>query len=1340
MSDKPAGDNLSVPGSKKPKNLHIAHRRSPSELTTLMVEQYNLQRQLEAVQAQQKQILQQQQQQQQQQQHQQYTYPPGRSNNDSMPSQNNYRGHGGHSRSSSINSAAGGHRRTASGSTSAVQGHSRRHSLGLNEAIKAAASQRQNNRISLTPSSSGSTPPSSAAAAGTGGDSENIGSFKFPASASSSDGDNDSISPPFSASSSANTSRDSSHGRSRSLAYGQQSFKFPPDNHSNQQSPPPAPAPAPAPAASNNNSLLPPTPNFSISPSPDKGHQKRLSHYRSGSRNFDSNGGNMNSNWRSQQQPQPPLNQQLAPNSYGSHQRNLSSLEPPSAGFVPGHKPRNSSYGGGSSISSLAQFLPNSGGAGGAGGANGQNNGRKSLFAPYLPQSSLPELINDGRLVTGTLRVNKKNRSDAYVSTDGLLDADIFICGSKDRNRALEGDLVAVELLVVDEVWESKKEKEEKKRRKDNTLTKGPSTSVLNDDIHNDATSISANAPSSASNSAGGSPTNKEEKSENEEKGLGRRGSLKQRPTMKKNDDVEVEGQSLLLVEEEEINDEVKPLYAGHVVAVVDRIPGQIFSGTLGLLRPAQAAQAAKDKKSGKESSVHTPKAPKIVWFKPTDKKVPLIAIPTEQAPKDFVENHEKYSDQLFVASIKRWPITSLHPFGTLVSKLGKIEDSSTEIDSILRDNNFLCDEYPVDDDADNEVIASYVRDLPLIEPELQNPDRVEYSYDYIIAFTQNNLFSDHALHIKRLSELKIELGFHSADVSYFIPPGCVLDRKSKKRSSSVFLPQKVAQLFPEQVNELISFKENQRNLAVSVIFEIDTENFEVEDLYIHETIIVPKQLVSYDTFDAILENKSLPNTNISSAASDYIKTFSLIAKEFRRQRLDNHSLGITPNLTLLDQLDDEKVRLDLNIFKQSLAFSIISEISHKVNNAIAAKVHAGLGDQALLRRHALPTLQKMETFVRKATNLGFKIDTTTSSTLQNSILKIEDPIKRQCIETLLYKCMSRGRYYIAGKQDPDSYGHYYFNTPLYTHFNAPLRRYSDLIVHRQLKQVINKGKQGSLDDKEADLDALKATAEYCNFKKDCAANAQEQAIHLLLSQTINEISESAGQLLCIGTVVQVYESSFDVFIPEFGVEKRVHGDQLPLVKAEFDKTERVLELYWDKGVDSATYVPPDEKTSLSYRSSIKNKYRTSAVQAAKIQNKARLEKKSVATESIINKLAKLNLQPPNLAVPSIQKDNELKDSNNTRSMPSSPTQGSFPKNIRTNSSSVIKSDAGTTAGDIEGGLKPYLQDVITRVEHNSYIQEIRELKQVPVLIRAEIGMALPCLTVRVLNPFALDT
>ena len=190
-----------------------------------------------------------------------------------------------------------------------------------------------------------------------------------------------------------------------------------------------------------------------------------------------------------------------------------------------------------------------------------QQQQRKTLFTPYLPQASLPALLSDGQLVSGILRVNKKNRSDAYVTCTDL-DADIFICGSKDRNRALEGDLVAIELLDVDEVWGQKREKEEKKKRKDITDTR------LSSGTSNDKLGRSDSGGHGDSGQNG-----------NAEGGLKRRGSLRQRPTQKKNDDVEVEGQSLLLMEEEEINDEQKPLFAGHVVAVVERVPGQMFSG-----------------------------------------------------------------------------------------------------------------------------------------------------------------------------------------------------------------------------------------------------------------------------------------------------------------------------------------------------------------------------------------------------------------------------------------------------------------------------------------------------------------------------------------------------------------------------------------------------------------------------------------------------------------------------------------------------------------------------------------------------------------------------------------
>ena len=214
----------------------------------------------------------------------------------------------------------------------------------------------------------------------------------------------------------------------------------------------------------------------------------------------------------------------------------------------------------------------------------GQQQERKNLFGPYLPQTSIGPLVRAGKLVIGTLRVNKKNRSDAYVSSDSL-ESDIYICGSKDRNRALEGDVVAIELLNVDDVWGTKKEKEEKKRKKEDT-TYDP------------------------------------------------RAARDMRKNDKKKDDVEVEGQGLMLLEEEEVTDEQKPQHAGHVVAVVERAPGQFFSGLLGILRPSSAATQQKQDQDRREregvdtrghNSYH--QTPKIIWFRPTDKRVPLMAI-----------------------------------------------------------------------------------------------------------------------------------------------------------------------------------------------------------------------------------------------------------------------------------------------------------------------------------------------------------------------------------------------------------------------------------------------------------------------------------------------------------------------------------------------------------------------------------------------------------------------------------------------------------------------------------------------------------------------------------------
>lgn len=1241
-------------GKNKPEHIHVAHRRSQSELTNLMVEQFTLQKQLEMVQAKQQQLWLHQQQLAQQsgqfgnpgsnssQANPSFLPPhphfnnsasgsPGGGSAGNSPgyrSRSHSRNNSGFYESGSGNNTGNtsyGHKKT--NSQSSGYGHARRHSLGLNEAKKAAAEEQAKRVASNVTVKIETTSPTIGGSENA--EQENFASpnaFKFPAQGPAQAG----------------------HRRTNSSNQSS-SFKFPPPQTQYSQK-----------ENDNDGDDFTPT---------------STGHRRSRSKNTEFSPG-INSNWRNQSQAQNQASgqgQQPSPfnhrssNSRDFNVNSFNNLEPPAV-FQAGHKHRGSN-------ASVHSFNSQSN--------NNNSNARKSLFAPYLPQANIPELIQEGRLVAGILRVNKKNRSDAWVSTEGVLDADIYICGSKDRNRALEGDLVAVELLVVDDVWDSKKEKEEKKRRKDASSQHDNIPLNSNDDYHNDASATATTVSntttvgsSSSSSSVGDENTNAGGKSagDNDEQspmkqGVRRKNSLKQRPTQKKNDDVEVEGQSLLLVEEEEINDDFKPLYAGHVIAVLDRIPGQLFSGTLGLLRPSQQSHNDSNKPH---------QAPKIVWFKPTDKKVPLIAIPTELAPKDFVENADKYADKLFVASIKRWPITSLHPFGILVSELGEINDPNTEIDSILRDSNFLSNEYLDPKDPKSEKSTFQALALSEANLEARRPFTDQKTYE-ISAISESANFCDFAVHVRRNVDDSgsIELGCHVVDATAYIEEDSSLDRRARKRSTAVFMPQKFVDLLPQALNKSLTLAPGKKSACISVVYTLDGKTLKTKSTWIGETIVQPSSTISIDTI----------SSQISKGDSNsFAYTLNRIATSFYAERIRSPSAELIPFLPLTASLDDEKVNVDLNIMDRSLGSIIVNEIKIKLDSSVAEEIYTKLGDSAFLRRQVQPVHTKMTSFKKKVQKFGYEIDVTSSDALIKSILKIKDDDVRAGVEILLFKTMPRARYFIAGKVDPDQYGHYALNLPLYTHFSSPLRRYADHVVHRQLKSVLNEVPYNE------DLDSLKITSEYCNFKKDCASQAQEQAVHLQLCKTINDMGNATGQLLTMATVLQVYESSFDVFIPEFGIEKRVHGDQLPLIKAEFDPVNRVLELHWQQGVDSATFVPVDEKNPKSYRTSIKNKFRSKTAEIAAMEYGKDKNDESLISDSLSEELSKLNLKVPKLRLPDL-----------------SPSQDP---------------------------LDSFLSTAITRKKNDNCIQEVHELQKIPVLLRAEVGMALPCLSVRALNPF----
>lgn len=974
-------------------------------------------------------------------------------------------------------------------------------------------------------------------------------------------------------------------------------------------------------------------------------------HGRQSSRNFDSN-------WRSG----PPVNQPeqqpyFTPGhrSRASMSSSVSSLQHFGQNFVYPNGPQNLHTG----ISMLppmgnllnAQLMQQS-------VQNPNTQTRKSLFSPYLPQATLPALLSDGRLVAGILRVNKKNRSDAYVSTD-LLDEDIFICGSKDRNRALEGDYVAVELLDVDEVWSAKRDKEDKKKKKDNTGLAGV--------------------------------------------GLRRQGSIRDRPEAKKKDDVEVEGQGLLLVDEEEVNDEQKPMYAGHVVAVIERTAGQMFSGTLGLLRPSSAAtkekqDAERRDREGANSQHRHQERPKIVWFKPTDKRVPLIAIPTEQAPRDFVENHENYRNRIFVACIKRWPITSLHPFGTLVEELGNMGDVSVETEALLRDNSFLAEDFtaPVLD-----AVTQITEEID-IEAEGRKDFRGERAFAIAVEGSKELTY---AFHIRKTDD-GFEVGVHVIDANHFVRAGFVIDREAKKRGCAVHLVQRTIPMLPKTLTEGIgSFTVDADRRAISIVFKI-SEDFQLEDSWIGKSIIRNTAVYSYSQVEEILA------LEFKLADDDFqgdIIAINSVAKSLFQVRYPG-GIDEIHTLQLFHQLDHEESSpspVSATIFEKRPANLIVDELLIRANVTVAELLIEKLSSAALLRKQSPSTAKKLEQLVIRAERLGVNIEGRDIGTILNSIARVEDFGLRKALEIFLVKACNAPKYIIAGNLQYDNkVSHFGHNLPVYTHFTSPFTRYADIIAHRQLA--------AALEDQSwpEDAETLSKQADFCNNKKDSAKNAQDQSIHLMLCSMVDKLSVTAGAVIRQAIVINVMDSSFDVLLPELGVEKRVHLDQLPLHKAEYDSKARKLELFWMKGVDSATWIPADQQ----------GRGTPGHMRSASVMEEQMLKDK-------MNDISSLTIEDENALFVA---DKIEKTHLTSKSVPSSPHKRPS-ANDRTMSSISIPTNIDAS----KLMEKPaFTFENITRKANGDVMQEICELSRVPVVLQADcIFKSPPLLLVRAINP-----
>ncbi|CDS12828.1 hypothetical protein LRAMOSA05012 [Lichtheimia ramosa] len=732
---------------------------------------------------------------------------------------------------------------------------------------------------------------------------------------------------------------------------------------------------------------------------------------------------------------------------------------------------------------------------------------KRLMFNAYPSPESMQEEIQNGTLIRGIIRISKAHTSEAYVVPD-TLDHDIFILGRRQRNRALEGDVVAVRLLDVDEIWERKK-KEIRKKEEEKAKEKAAANEK---DVEED--------------------------------------------TLSENDEDEDEEHSN--DEEEYDEDKNKPKYCGEVVGILDRAPHDAIAGILKVERPnANAPKANEDAK--------TKEPPRLVWFKPTDKRVPLIAIPFSSAPEDLLEKEEQYTSMIMTARILKWPIDAVHPFGTIVSTLGMVGSIVTESKAILADCGV----------KDVQFTNAVVRSLPKTPWKIPNKE-----YKYRRDLRSERIFTidpatakdlDDAVHVKKLDDGNFEVGVHIADVSFFVRERTALDAEARERGTSTYLVDRVIPMLPSLLcEELCSLNPGIERLAFSVIWKMDQTGV-ILDTWFGRSIIKSCAKLSYDDAQSVIEGKQLPETaNVhehprNGVEQDILNLYSL-SQHMRKRRFENGALSMN-SVRLSFKLNEQGEPEDVWVYELKDANRLIEEFMLRANMSVAEKICGQFPNEALLRRHAPPIERRLDEFIKHSENLGYKLDGSSAGNLQASFNAIESQEVKDVLISLAIKPMQRAKYFCTGAMDISKYNHYALNVPLYTHFTSPIRRYADVIVHRQLNAALNNADSSGYDDQEAQQIALE-----CNRNRDSAKNAQDLSSQLYLAHYLHNLQKSKGAIIRSAVVVQVFSEAVDIIVPEYGIEKRIHVDSLPVHQHKFNTNDMSLLLHWKKGVPVATH------------------------------------------------------------------------------------------------------------------------------------------------------------------------
>ncbi len=440
--------------------------------------------------------------------------------------------------------------------------------------------------------------------------------------------------------------------------------------------------------------------------------------------------------------------------------------------------------------------------------------------------------------------------------------------------------------------------------------------------------------------------------------------------------------------------------------------------------------------------------SPKFAFVVVSDERIPVdIFVPTSKTKE--AKNGEKV-----IVKVTQWHDgKGKSPSGIITTVLGEAGSNEIEMKSILIQNGFNL-EFP-----DAVMEEAKALKMKVTEKELaRRRDFREITTFTIDPETAKDF--DDALSIQYLENGNCEIGVHIADVTHFLAENSALDKEAYKRSTSVYLVDRCLPMLPERLsNDLCSLNPQEEKFCFSAVFTFD-KNKAIVDRWFGKTIIFSDRRFTYEEAQTVIE------TGEGDYAAE-LKKMNQLAYKLRKAKFKNGAINFdAPEVKF--KLDDEGKPIDVYVKERKDAHLLVEDFMLLANREVATYMYKKKEGQEIpfvYRVHDLPEPEKVADFALFAAELGYPLKIDTPKQIAKSFNQLvkaaEEREELKMLLPLAIRTMSKATY------QPENIGHYGLAFDNYTHFTSPIRRYSDVLVHRILYKNLEKPNRTNLADLE---------------------------------------------------------------------------------------------------------------------------------------------------------------------------------------------------------------------------------------------------------------------------------